>query len=288
MNSKQEYLTYKEEKSFEINRYDLNSTCPHIKFHLHNDYEIVFVKNGKGRISVDNCVHDYENGALVFLGPHLPHLGFINREFEDNFELVIHFNEAFVLNRLQVFPEMKAVLSLIQSSNRVLIFNNELKNKLAYIFESIHDQNPTEQLLSVLRIFLEMCEIDNHTKLLLEKYRMDYQHSERFKSILDYINENYERKISTNDIASHLNLTPNSFCRVFKQISNKGFMDYLNEFRINNATYLLEWGSLTVSEIMFKSGFTNPSYFTKQFRKYKNLSPSDYRKRLREEQIKKN
>jgi quercetin dioxygenase-like cupin family protein len=87
MKSSQEHLIYKEEKSFEINRYDLNTICPHVQFHFHNDYEIVFVKNGKGRISVDNCEHFYEDGALIFLGPHVPHLGFINHELDAKFFL---------------------------------------------------------------------------------------------------------------------------------------------------------------------------------------------------------
>lgn len=281
MNKIQTFNDNRKLKSLEINKYGNQSACPHIQIHFHSEYELVYVKNGKGTIRIAGYEQEYENGTLVLLGPFIPHIGFANRDFEDNYEVVLHFSEEFVRNQLQLFPEFKRVLNMIDESGRVIVFNNELKKDLTGIFEKLNEQNPMQQLVDVLGVMVKMCVQGNHRKLLPENYSLDLDKSKRFRVILDYINENFTSNISTADVAEKLNLTTNSFCRLFKKMSDKSFMDYLNEFRINNAAFLLEWGSFNVSEAMLRSGFSNLSYFTKQFRKYKNISPSEYRKKFK-------
>lgn len=278
MNSKHEQIDIHKAKSFEINKYDLELACPHIQLHFHDTFEIVYVKKGRGRIRADNHEYVYEDGTVVFIGPNIPHYGLINKEQSRNHEIVIHFDEEFVLKRLKIFPEFDTLVQFILSSQNVLIFDLSFKKVLEPFFEALTMQEDSEQLLSLMRILLKMNKSEQHFSLLPEKERFYHQDAGRLKMILNFINKNFDTKISTSDVANHLNMTVNSFCRLFKRISDKPFMDYLNEFRIHNAVYLIECDGLTISEVMYKSGFSNSSYFTKQFRKYKVLSPSEYRR----------
>jgi len=278
MGSSYEQIDNDKMKSFEINKYDLKSSCPHIQLHFHDTYEIVYVKNGRGKVRAEDKEYFYEDGVLVFIGPNVPHYGLINRELDDNYEVVIHFDDNFVLKKLKVFPELEALTQFILSSQNILIFDPSFMKDLAPYFESMVNKEKEEQLLLLMRIVFEMCKTELHFNLLTNTKRFYQQDAKQLKQILSFINENFESNTSTKDAAQYLNMTVNSFCRLFKKISDKAFMDYLNEFRIHNAVYLLECGGLTISEIMYKSGFANPSYFTKQFRKYKTASPSEYRR----------
>ncbi len=278
MNTPLQVFTEKtKHKSFKVNRFDESTMCPHVQLHLHTDYEIVYLKKGSGRIRVDNYETTYEDGALVFIGSYIPHYGLLNKEYNDNFEFIIHFDEYFVNNQLQLFPEFDNIINLIRATNNVLVFDLKTKKELGATFEKMVNQNDLEQLASLIQIFSKMSNSTNYANLLPEKYKVSNEYFERFKQIQEYINTNFQNNISTKDIASHFYLTTNSFCRFFKKIHPKPFMQYLNEFRINNAVYLLESTNQNISEIMYASGFTNFSYFIKQFRKIKSQSPSSYR-----------
>ncbi|NIJ46254.1 YesN/AraC family two-component response regulator [Wenyingzhuangia heitensis] len=264
--------------SFTVKRFDESSLCPHVELHLHTDYEIVYLKKGKGTIKIAHQEIDYRDGVLMFLGPYIPHYGLLRKALNDNFEIVIHFNEFLVNNQLQVFPEFSSVLKRIKEANRVLIFNHEIKEELGVVFEKMIKQDASEQLISLFSILSTMSKRNTCISLLSNGGKITEGYSKKMIEILEYINANFQNNISTKDIAVYFNLTPNSFCRYFKKISSQSFLQFLNEFRVNNAIYLLETTTKNISEIMYLCGFTNFSYFSKQFKKITNQSPSNYRK----------
>ena len=76
--------------------------------------------------------------------------------------------------------------------------------------------------------------------------------------------------------ASVINLTPTSFCRYFKQPTQKPFTRYLNEVRISYACKLLREQHFTITRIGYESGFQNLSNFNRQFKKIKRMTPRSY------------
>ncbi|WP_342454892.1 helix-turn-helix domain-containing protein [Tenacibaculum sp. L6] len=74
-------------------------------------------------------------------------------------------------------------------------------------------------------------------------------------------------------------MTPNAFCRYFKQRTNKTYFTFLNELRIENACKLLSSDkSMAISEIAYQCGFNNLSNFNRKFKEVKSMSPSIFRK----------
>lgn len=71
------------------------------------------------------------------------------------------------------------------------------------------------------------------------------------------------------------------FCRFFKSVVGKTPVEYINSYRIEKATELLQTETLSISNIALNVGIDNFSYFIKQFKKYKNSTPSQYRKSLK-------
>ena len=72
-------------------------------------------------------------------------------------------------------------------------------------------------------------------------------------------------------------MTPNAFCRYFKQRTNKTYFTFLNEIRIERACKLLRDKECLITEVAEKSGFKYISNFNRKFKEIVGKSPSDYR-----------
>ncbi len=275
------HISYSFENSFQVEKFDQKKLCAHDGLHFHDSYEIVFVKNGNGKIIVEGNEINYNNGVLIFLGPCIPHFSFSNTNFEDNYEVVIHFGNEFVEQRLRLFPEFRDLLPLIHKSKQFLVFNSEVKKELTPQFEQITNLNPMKQLISIFNLLYELSKSTSPKKIIKEEVSNRYAKNKQLDKIFKFLNQNYHHQISTRDMALHVGLTTNSFCRMFKALTQKSFISYLNEYRINRAMKLLEETDDNISEIAYQCGFENLSYFSKKFSKLKGKKPIEYRKNYR-------
>lgn len=101
---------------------------------------------------------------------------------------------------------------------------------------------------------------------------------EGIKKALTYIKENYKEKIYIADLASLLNMNEQYFCRYFKKALDHSPIEYINKYRIKQALSLLEKTDLSVMEICLECGYNNLGNFLREFRKYTNTTPLQYRK----------
>lgn len=268
-------------KSFKVSTYvDKDADECGIKgWHIHPEYEIVYIKNGWGRLEIDNRSKVYEDGVLLFLGPQIPHIGFGNTELPDNLEVVVQFNENFIKDRIAGFPEFKHVLKLIDHAKKGIIYSHDIKTKLASLFEKFSTLNDTEKLVNLIEILGKLAGSDDfeYVSENLRLYDFNSVELERLQIIFDYVNLNFNVSFSTKDVAESIGLTTNSFCRFFKKVTKQTFTQFVNEFRVRKAVELLGNGKLSISQVMYSSGFNDPSYFTRQFKKYTGKTPSAYR-----------
>ena len=93
-----------------------------------------------------------------------------------------------------------------------------------------------------------------------------------------YIEKNYMEDIHLKDIARAAGFSEYYFSRLFKEITEKNFRQYLNEYRVKKAEALLTNPNYTISETAYAVGFSSISTFDRLFRKVKGCSPQDFRK----------
>jgi AraC family transcriptional activator of pobA len=103
--------------------------------------------------------------------------------------------------------------------------------------------------------------------------------SERFKPLFRYVEERYRDKITVEEAARLVSLNPHHFCKLFKKLTGRTFIEYVNAYRMNEAERLLLRTDLTVTEIADRVGCGNPNYFTKLFKQVKGVTPSQARSR---------
>ena len=95
-----------------------------------------------------------------------------------------------------------------------------------------------------------------------------------------YIDENYQKDISLDEVSRLVDISPYYFSKLFKQEQGENFIEYLTRTRMQNARQLLKNKSYSIKEICVMCGYSDPNYFSRIFKKYEGVTPSEYRERL--------
>ena len=116
---------------------------------------------------------------------------------------------------------------------------------------------------------------------LLEKTFQTMEEQSRTDSLVDrvnaYIVAHYFEPLSRDQIAAEFHLTPQYLAKLYSKKTGKFMMDFLREYRLEQARKLLSRGELSVSEVAMQTGFDNFSYFSTLFKKETGISPQQYR-----------
>jgi len=104
----------------------------------------------------------------------------------------------------------------------------------------------------------------------------------RYNDIVDemmrYIDENYaDDKLSLNQLAAHVNFSPNHLSMIFSQQTGRTFIKYLTEYRMNKAKEMLRYTGKRSSEVSVEVGYKDPHYFSYLFKKTQGMTPTAYR-----------
>ena len=94
---------------------------------------------------------------------------------------------------------------------------------------------------------------------------------------IEYISANYSYNITVEDIADYVGLSRSHLFRSFESVLGQSPKEFLTDFRMRQACYLLEHASLSITAIANSIGFDNSLYFSKTFHKIKGMSPKEYR-----------
>lgn len=98
-----------------------------------------------------------------------------------------------------------------------------------------------------------------------------------FKAVEQYITDNIKEELDLESTAAKFNLSPYYFSRTFKEIVGYNFSDYVNMMRIKAAKEFLKNNSMSIKEVCYLVGYSDPNYFSKVFKKYEGLSPSEFK-----------
>ena len=269
------------DSSFKIETYQHSKTCSLMGWHIHPEYELVYIKNGSGTLQINHKTIPYTNGTLLFIGPNIPHADFGNKEFPDNYEVVIQFGKEFLEQKLSLFPEFKAVRQLILTAKHGLVFPDAIKEQLAHNFEGFTKADNSKNLINLLDILRELTLHTQKAKVIDPSFYIPNSSEDvnRLEFIFDYIHQHLHQQITTTQIAKEVGLTPNSLSRFFTKLTHKSLIQFVNECRIRKAAELLQDQPYAITEVMYQCGFTDASYFTKLFKKQMGFTPTQFRKK---------
>lgn len=249
-------------------------------WHLHPEYEIVYVEGSSGTRHVGSHTSVYEGSDLVFIGPNIPHLNFDYGVRTRCEQVIVQMREDFLGKDFLLAPELGNIRKLFEDSHHGLSFTGGTKQVVGEKLKQMPGMSPFDQLLAlldILRIMSESVEaiVLNPKPIDSKAFRKEHM---RIQHVYAYVEAHFDRTPDVNAAAAAVNLTTPAFCRFFKANTRMTFTDFVNQFRINQAKNLL-LQDRSVSEACFAVGFESLSYFNKLFKKVVGENPSEFKKR---------
>ena len=251
------------------------------KLHQHKEIQISLVIEGEGTYIIGDCVGDFKKNDIFVLGENLPHIFKRDNAFENTTDMVSIF---FSKNSYgEIFFELPEFEHFHKFFNNAVLGYKVLSNKkeLSQLLSKISQLNKYEQFrsfISVLNLISGAEKLKLSSLINLKKYAGD--EGKRMSDIFQYSMDNFHKEVTLHNVADIANMTPNAFCRYFKQRTNKTFVNFLIDIRIGNACKLLAKNNdLSITEISYKSGFNNLANFNRKFKATKGITPSEFRKK---------
>ena len=248
------------------------------KLHQHEEIQLCAIIEGEGSLVIGDSINEYKSGDILIIGSNLPHVfksDTSNCKFsfmKTLFFTKTSFGESFF--ELGDFAEIRKLFKISESGG--IVSSNQ--DKLLELFSSLKSATNLERFIIFLNIIntLLNSEIKPLSKFIYQKKYSDNE-GKRMSNIMEFTMNNFNKEIDLETIAGISNMTPNAFCRYFKQRTNKTYFQFLIEVRIENACRLLKNHDALIAEVSEKSGFKNISNFNRKFKDNKGITPSKFR-----------
>ena len=251
-------------------------------YHDHDYTELAYILSGKGKYLVDGMEYDVEARDLVICNPGVMHTHIVSNAEEPTIEFIAGFTDFHFKNMSQ---------NSIETKDDVCIFNTngELKQALMmHCYAMIAEKEScnvgkyfmfkTHLMQMLLLIMRDIVSDEDHEqcKCSFESYNKNYA----VKQILKYLNENYNKKISLEQIAHNMYLSPVYISKIFKEETGESPINYLIKIRLERACdILVKDDDSSIKSIANQVGYEDVYHFSKLFKKYYGISPLYYRKR---------
>lgn len=268
--------------SFLIDRFE--SPYFETPWHYHQEVEIVLCDGGFGKKFVGNHVSDYVEGDLAILGSNLPHWYRADDtcyQHQKPASIVIHFLDDCFGEFFFELSEMTEIKRFLETAKLGIEFYGETRVKIREKIQNLLKADKVVRMLGLIEILHQMS-CSKEYRFLSENaiVGVSKKDSERMNEVFDYVLKNFKNDINLSEIANKTRFSEAAFCRYFKLRTQKTFVEFVNEIRIEYACKLLAEHDLNILEICYESGFKNLSNFNRQFRKFTNNNPKTYRQQL--------
>ncbi|HVW60095.1 MAG TPA: AraC family transcriptional regulator [Puia sp.] len=266
--------------------YIASGECP-MKTHKHSYFELIYIVSGGGTHHVNGNAFPYGGDNLFLLKPMDTHF-FVVKEFTSF--MFIRFNNIYLQGQM------------VKDERNPL---GEWIHKLEYIFENhrgdgciiqnLHDKPLARALIEALRseyavgqpLQKELVQqlINTLITLVARNISRDYMDKTTDNTalrIISYIHQNiYDpSRLKAEHIATHFNLSLHYVGEYFKKEAGENLQQYIIHYKLSLVEARLRHSDMRLNEIADELGFTDESHLTKTFKKYKGITPTQFRKNI--------
>ncbi len=248
------------------------------KLHQHKEIQISLIVNGSGKLIVGDSVHSFGAGEVFVIGSKVPHL-FQSTPSKEHVHMISLFftPHSFGADFFNI-PDLEQIIPFFKVANKSFKVS-PIKQDITEIMLQI----PLKDKLNRFILFLKLLELISSSKVetlteFINPKALNSNEGKRLQDVFDYVTKNFQADIKLATAANLAFMTPNAFCRFFKQRTDKSFFQFLIELRIAHACQLLVTKKdMTIIEVAEESGFKSISNFNKKFKSLKKCTPSNYR-----------
>lgn len=255
-------------------------------FHYHPELELVYIIESHGKRIIGNSVEQFEAGDMVFLGSNISHVWLNDEIYYRGISklkaksIVVYFNKDIFGPLFYEIKETNKVGSLFSQAIRGLSITGKTNKLIAQKLEQLLKKKDFDLIIGLFEILSILVASNEISFINSEAFTPvdDKTKTDRLSDVYKYVKEHYMEDITLVGISKLANLTPPSFCRIFKMRTKKHFVEYLSEVRISNACKYLMESDMSISEVAYACGYKTVSNFNKLFKKITGVTPQAYKK----------
>jgi AraC-like DNA-binding protein len=257
-------------------------------WHFHSEYEIIYVKEGRGERFVADSVEPFNPGDVILLGSNLHHyMQSSESYYEGNPGLrvkgvVIQFAHDYMSYAINRYADFVHIKSLLNSAKRGFHFPYPQNTDIIRDIEDLPLREGLYRIMNLLLLLDKMATFKDKRFMgspHFSENTSDFS-GNRIEKILSYLNYHYTENVSLNDISSRFSMNASAFCRYFKQKTGKPYIDYIHDLRAGYACKLLVGTSYDISQISIECGYNTICHFNRIFKRKMFLTPSEYRSKF--------
>lgn len=250
--------------------------------HWHNDFEFTHVQDGEMWYCVDGVKCKLKAGQMIFVNSTRMHYGFWEDVYKCKFSCTI-----FHPGMLDAKMSHKYLENIVgKSMPSFLILRPEimrekvvidLVDKLNVITRAAEEGYELEMMSLIYRICFLLKDL---VKAAPEPISyVDAKKLEAMHRMTGFIQQQYQQKISLNEIAMAGLVSRSACCQIFKKFLGKSPVEYLTEYRISKSVELILTGKNSMTDIAMLCGFGSSSYYAETFHKVLGCTPTEYKAR---------
>lgn len=232
---------------------------------------MVYCEKGFGNKFIGNSFSAYQEGEIAFIGKNVPHLF----KADDAFygpeatvkpsSIVIQFVEDFWEQRFFKPRNDRNETGTFSFPKRT-DSRGETRRKIKTILFEMLESDKIGRLRGLLEVFGQLSVSKELYPLSVNQISgINVNDSLKMNKVLEYALLHYKEAISIQEAADLTNLSESAFCRYFKSRTQKSFLSFIIEMRLNESRRLLKETDLSILEICYESGFNNLSNFNRLF-----------------------
>lgn len=252
-------IIYEKERSNK-NHYIYHQRDDDLNFpvHMHNSFEFIAVLDGVMTITVEDKEYTLGKGECAVILPNEAH-SYRTRNFSRSYLCV--FSTDYVSDFYNKTENLSAVNSVFRLS--------DTEKTVSELLEPINMFALKSTLYRILAVFYASTEFVKQE---------NGSHRSFVHEVLGYIENHYAEDVTMHDVAKIMGYTYSYFSGLFNRIFKTGFSALLNECRVSYASRLLIASDKAISEIASVCGYNSLRVFNRNFYKFKNQTPTEFRK----------
>ncbi|MDO6761303.1 AraC family transcriptional regulator [Tamlana sp. 2_MG-2023] len=251
-------------------------------WHFHPELELTFIVKGEGVRYVGNTFQEFQPGDLVLLGANVPHCW--KNDTDTGVKSIVFQWQADLLGtdwlERAAFKNIKTLLDTASKGIHFPLEDNE-KEQFQKRLEVMESLDAFHKLVAFLKLLEDLSAFKNKKYLITDGFspNLNIRNYKRVDAVYNYVTANYRNKITLKEACSVLNMGEEGFCRFVKKHMNKSFFTLVNEYRIHRVSKDLIDTNKQVREIAYSCGYESLPFFYKQFQKFMNCSPLQFKKK---------
>ncbi|UUX33899.1 AraC family transcriptional regulator [Fundicoccus culcitae] len=256
--------------------------------HWHKEIEIIHADKGHINIGVNNQVITVQEGETIFFASGEPHYFLASPNSE---RIVLQFDLSLLReNSLAQKDDRSLVEVFSQGERHSANWQAETARKVEQLVRQLHQTVNSSlegkkylvmaDLYQLVSLYFHEIPKQSSTAVRTKSTNQSKDVLDQVNDAVEYIEAHYFEQITLGDVAEAVGFSPYYFTRFFKKNMGMTFVEFLREYRLNQAMFILANEDVPMTEVAEKSGFGSVKTFHHVFKEQMGISPLQYQKSL--------